>query len=63
LKKNPKLTANANISATIMAHQIPFKPKKIGNISTHKHSKIKVRKRAMVADIRPLFNAVKNPEA
>ena len=57
------LVTNAIISATIMADQIPSKAKNIGNIITQPHSKIIVLTKDIIAEIKPLFNAVKNAEA
>lgn len=51
------------ISATVIAHQIPFMPKTIGNTKTQMLWKSSVRKNEMRAETVPLLSAVKNAEA
>ncbi len=57
------LTIRAITSATIIELQIPFNPKKIGKIITHPHSQTNVRTTEIIAEIIPLFSAVKNADA
>ena len=49
-------------SATIMALQIPFKPKSIGRIMTDALSKTRVRRNAITAEVNPSPSAVKKAE-
>lgn len=60
---NPTETISAKISATVIAHQIPFMPKTIGNTKTQMLWKSSVRKNEMRSETVPLLSAVKNAEA
>ena len=61
---NIKITHNTrdNISAKIVEYHIPFNPKASGNSNTQPVWKIKVLQVDDIAEIKPLFNAVKNVE-
>lgn len=53
----------AQISATVIASQIPSRPKMIGRSNTDAIWNTRVRKKDIAAEITPLFNAVKNADA
>ena len=50
------------VSATMIALQIPLSPKIIGRINIAPSSKISVLMNEMIADITPLFSAVKKED-
>ena len=52
----------ANISATVMAHQVPSTPSSRGRMGTEAVWNTSVRRKEMAAEIAPLFSAVKKPE-
>ena len=56
------VTQIASDSATTMEHHTPLIPNRYGSTSTATIWKAKVLKNAMQAEIRPLFNAVKNAD-
>ena len=53
----------AQISATVIASQIPSRPKIIGRSNTDAIWNMRVRKKDIAAEIPPLFSAVKNADA
>ena len=55
-------TITANISATILANQIPLSPKRIGRINTDDNWNTSTRRKDTAAEIGPLPKAVKNDE-
>ena len=55
-------TITANISATILANQIPLNPKRIGRINTDDNWNTNTRRKDTAAEIGPLPKAVKNDE-
>lgn len=62
IKKNAEMI-HAHTSATVMAHQIPSIPNSSGKMRTDSIWKTKVRRKEIVAEITPLFNAVKKADA
>ena len=52
-----------NISTAIIALQTPLIPKNIGRTIIQEPSKTKVRRVEIIAEIIPLFKAVKNDDA
>ena len=53
---------SANTSATVIAHQMPSRPKSAGSSSTHSVWNTSVRRKEIAAEIAPLLSAVKNDE-
>ena len=53
---------SVSASATLIALQIPLIPNQIGSVSTMITWNTNVLRNEMTADIRPLFNAVKNDD-
>lgn len=53
----------AQISATVIASQIPSRPKMSGSSNTEAIWNTRVRKKDIAAEIPPLFSAVKNADA
>ena len=60
--KNEALTTKARDSATITAHQIPSVFNRIGKTRMLTIWNKNIRKKEIMAEITPLFNAVKNEE-
>ena len=56
------VTATAINSAVIMDNHIPSRPKKTGKIITAAHSKTRVLKNEISAEVSPSLRAVKNAE-
>ena len=56
------VTTRARISAITTANQMPLIPRIIGRNNTDKVSNTNNLENAMIAEIRPMFNAVKNAE-
>ena len=59
---NAKVTTTANTSAPNIEYHIPSIPNILGNNNTHTAWNKNIRKKDMIADIKPLFSAVKNAE-
>ena len=55
-------THKAKTSAIGAANHIALTPETAGNINTQATGKIKVRNNAIIAEMKPLLRAVKNPE-
>lgn len=51
------------ISATTIDHQMPSTPHNRGSNKTATIWKTRVRRKEIIAEVKPSFNAVKNPEA